>query len=232
MADVNPNQDLRFKEIMKRMIPSGYLFSFIYLSVEICGEGQNNKGFKNILSIGNDLSPAVAFAMLTIVVYVVGVLINFIASWCERHLYKWGCLKRPSQQILNDETDEYKVTGVEKIREEFKDIIVEGYVCEQQAKQIVNTIKGRINRKDNMVEEMYHQSVLARNLLVAQFLECIITAIFDIKIIGIWYLLISSVLIVFFSIEWRRKNFVYMRNIFQEDLKEHKNQNLAETAET
>lgn len=48
MPDVNPNQDLRFKEIMKRMIPSGYLLSFIYLSVEICGDGQDNKDFKDL----------------------------------------------------------------------------------------------------------------------------------------------------------------------------------------
>lgn len=26
MADVNPNQDLRFKEIMKRLIPGAYFY--------------------------------------------------------------------------------------------------------------------------------------------------------------------------------------------------------------
>lgn len=225
MADVNPNQDLRFKEIMKRMIPSGYLFSFIYLSVEISGDGLDNKDFKELLSIGNDLSPAVTFAMLTIVVYVVGVLINYLASLAERSSYKIGLLKRPSQRILNDDTKDYKVEGIEKIREEFKSILFNGIVCEQQAKQIVNTIKGRINRKDNMVEEMYHQSVLARNLLATQFLGCAIIAFFDIKIIGFGYFFISIALIGFFFKEWRRKNFVYMRNIFQEDLRKENNKN-------
>lgn len=31
MADVNPNQDLRFKEIMKRVIPGAYFFSYIFI---------------------------------------------------------------------------------------------------------------------------------------------------------------------------------------------------------
>lgn len=38
MADVNPNQDLRFKEIMKRVIPGAYFF-FIHLHcVEISND--------------------------------------------------------------------------------------------------------------------------------------------------------------------------------------------------
>ena len=41
-----------------------------------------------------------------------------------------------------------------KIREEFKIILFNGIVCEQQAKQIVNTIKGRINRKDSKRPKM------------------------------------------------------------------------------
>lgn len=72
-----------------------------------------------------------------------------------------------------------------KIREEFKSILFNGIVCEQQAKQIVNTIKGRINRKDNMVEEMYHQSVLARNLLAAQFLGCAIIAFLILRLLDL-----------------------------------------------
>ena len=120
MADVNANQGLRFKEIMKRIIPAGHLFTFVYLSEEIAGNGSHeNVCFEKILSLGNDLSDGAKYAMLTIVVYVVGVLINYLASLCERLLYKSGLLKRPSQKILNDDTKEYKVNGIERIREEF-----------------------------------------------------------------------------------------------------------------
>lgn len=80
MADVNPNQDLRFKEIMKRIIPAGYLFSYIYLSIELFSDGGSSESFQNILGLGRGLNDVVSFAMLTILVYVAGFVINYIAS--------------------------------------------------------------------------------------------------------------------------------------------------------
>ena len=219
MADVNANQGLRFKEIMKRVIPGGYLFTFVYLSETWFGNEQESESFVKIMNLGSDLSEGAKYAMLAIVVYVVGVLINYLASLCERLLYKSRLLKRPSQKILNDDTDEYKVNGIERIREEFNDHLFKGVVCQEQAHRIVNIIKGRINRKDNMVEEMYHQSILARNLLSAQIISVLVGLFFNYKVFTMPYIFLCTILSLLFYWEWRRKNFVYMRNIFQEDLK-------------
>lgn len=134
--------------------------------------------------------------------------------------YKSGFINRPSRVILNDDTDNYRVAGVEKIREEFKDKLFNGIVCQKQAYDITNTIKGRISRKDNMVEEMYHQSVLARNLLAAHLFAII--GVFPLchKAYSDYFFwaITLSLGVVFFG-EWRRKNFVYTRNIFQEYLR-------------
>lgn len=219
MADVNANQGLRFKEIMKRVIPGGYLFTFVYLSETWFGNEQESESFVKIMNLGSDLSEGAKYAMLAIVVYVVGVLINYLASLCERLLYKSRLLKRPSQKILNDDTEEYKVNGIERIREEFNDLLFKGVVCQEQAHRIVNIIKGRINRKDNMVEEMYHQSILARNLLGAQIISVLVGLFLNYKVFTMPYIFLCTILSLLFYWEWRRKNFVYMRNIFQEDLK-------------
>ena len=175
--------------------------------------------FVKIMNLGSDLSEGAKYAMLAIVVYVVGVLINYLASLCERLLYKSRLLKRPSQKILNDDTEEYKVNGIERIREEFNDLLFKGVVCQEQAHRIVNIIKGRINRKDNMVEEMYHQSILARNLLGAQIISVLVGLFLNYKVFTMPYIFLCTILSLLFYWEWRRKNFVYMRNIFQEDLK-------------
>ena len=191
----------------------------MYLSETWFGNEQESESFVKIMNLGSDLSEGAKYAMLAIVVYVVGVLINYLASLCERLLYKSRLLKRPSQKILNDDTEEYKVNGIERIREEFNDLLFKGVVCQEQAHRIVNIIKGRINRKDNMVEEMYHQSILARNLLGAQIISVLVGLFLNYKVFTMPYIFLCTILSLLFYWEWRRKNFVYMRNIFQEDLK-------------
>lgn len=225
MADVNPNQDYRFKEIMKRMIPASYFLVLVYVAKHVF-ECEFYDWVPKMDEVFQTLSSNVLYGMLAlVVVYVIGFVMNNLASDIERCLYRWG-LSRPSKLTLAKNArlgeDEVKTIVVDsKIQVPSFDTI-----CQEQAKKIFYFAKDHISRKDNLVEDVYYQSIIARNLLMAHFFAILSVFLLDGvvgKMLSEWFFIFAILGIAFVLWrEWRRKNKLYAHNVFVEYLKEKK----------
>lgn len=219
MADVNPNQDLRFKEIMKRVIPGAYFFSYIYIvwklvtSEPICFKQQ-------LYNVMNNVNDGVEVALWLLVTYIGGFVINSMASFCERNLC-YRLFNRPSKKVLTFGGKD-EIEGADNIIKDSKVCLSFRSISNDESRRILRFVKNHIARKDNLVEEMYHQSIMARNLCMSHFLAMFISYFFVPDLLASsTYVIVSIFLLLIFWKEWRRKNLVYVRNIFTEYLQEN-----------
>lgn len=227
MADVNPNQDLRFKEIMKRVIPASYFLVLLY-SVKTILHCQCWYFVPKVGQVLQTLSSNILYSLLAlVVVYVIGFYINTLASEIERFLYCINLISRPSKKALSNKR-RLKRENVSQIVSDSKVKVPDiDSVCQEQAKKILFFVKDNISRRDNIVEDFYYQSIMARNLFVAHLLASLssfilLQGIID-KIVPNWFLFTVIVLLAICMYrEWRRKNFLYVHNVFVEYLREHK----------
>lgn len=218
MADVNPNQDLRFKEIMKRVIPGAYFFSYIYIvwklvtTEPICFQQQ-------LSNVTNNVNNGVEVALWLLVTYIGGFVINSMASFFERNLC-YRLFNRPSKKILTFGGKD-EIEGADNIIKDSKVRLSFRSITNDEARCILRFVKNHIARKDNLVEEMYHQSIMARNLCMSHFLAMFISYFFVPNLLASsTYVIVSIFLLLIFWKEWRRKNLVYVRNVFTEYLQE------------
>lgn len=223
MADVNPNQDFRFKEIMKRIIPASYFMILVYFSKHVL-ECEFYEWVPKMNEVFKTLSSNILYGMLAlVVVYVLGFVMNNLASNIERLLYRCG-ISRPSRLVLSK--------GHRLSEENVKTIVADSKIivpaldaiCQEQAKKIFNFVKDHVSRKDNLVEDFYYQSIIARNLLTAHLFAAISISLLENvkeKMLSEWFFFVVflGVGIVLWC-EWRRKNRLYAHNIFVEYLKE------------
>lgn len=225
MADVNPNQDLRFKEIMRRMLPSAYMMFYVFVAWKLT-DTQLSKFGQSIMNITVDMGGWIRFSFLVVATYMMGYVINILASFLERNIvYDLFQISRPSMNVLNGK-GHYIVSSVHKIvQDSGVKTDTNGEVCQKQASDILRFVKGKIKRRDNLVEDMYYQSILARNLLCAHVIGVVLVFVLTIGLkccILAAFLIVSIFLFVLFWKEWRRKNSVYVRNIFEEYLNKDK----------
>lgn len=220
MADVNPNQDLRFKEIMKRLIPGAYFYVYIFICYKLWNSGKT-ASLESLTHVMDGLQGSVQLALWIMIVYMSGFVLNNLASIFERTLYKIG-FNRPSRLVLTKNGSDW-IDGADKIIEASKVMLSDGEVCQEQAKHILDFAKRNISRKDNLVEEMYHHSIMARNILCSHILGFFASLYLIPQISSSCMFILASLLlsIVYYK-EWRRKNIVYVQNIFVEYLVEHK----------
>lgn len=225
MADVNPNQDLRFKEIMRRMLPGSYIMLFVYVSCKLTEFSMSSFGQK-LMNLTDGMGDWVRFSFLMVAVYFIGYVVNILASLMERKIvYKIFKIHRPSRDILNGD-GHYQVSNPKRIiKEAGVKTDTSGKVAQRQAFEVLRYVKSQISRRDNLVEDMYYQCIMARNLLCAHLIANVVFFIFcdvDRCCARCIFLLTSALLLVLFWHEWRRKNFVYVRNVFEEYLKRNK----------
>lgn len=218
MADVNPNQDLRFKEIMKRVIPGAYFFSYIYIvwklvtSEPICFKQQ-------LYNVMNNVNDGVEVALWLLVTYIGGFVINSMASFWERNLC-YRLFNRPSKKVLTFGGKD-EIEGADNVIKDSKVLLSFRSITNDESRCVLRFVKNNIARKDNLVEEMYHQSIMARNLCMSHFLAMFISYFFVPDLLASsTYVIVSIFLLLIFWKEWRRKNLVYVRNIFTEYLQE------------
>lgn len=218
MADVNPNQDLRFKEIMKRVIPGAYFFSYIYIvwklvtSEPICFKQQ-------LYNVMNNVNDGVEVALWLLVTYIGGFVINSMASFWERNLC-YRLFNRPSKKVLTFGGKD-EIEGADNVIKDSKVRLSFRSITNDESRCVLRFVKNNIARKDNLVEEMYHQSIMARNLCMSHFLAMFISYFFVPDLLASsTYVIVSIFLLLIFWKEWRRKNLVYVRNIFTEYLQE------------
>ena len=92
----------RFQEIMKMVVPGFLLIIFIKLfnsayGIELYGE------VGNVINRLQPLSDTLIVVVLPFIAFIIGYLVNMVASFCERYSYKLKIIDRPSHKLLKKE---------------------------------------------------------------------------------------------------------------------------------
>lgn len=173
--------------------------------------------FRPVFDILNNItSSALASIVLFAVPFVnflVGYLLNYIASELEYIAYKYK-FPRPSRIFLNKESKRYFINDLDSLKRKLG-IPFNERVDNDLSNQFFTKAKQKIVKND--LDSYYFKSAFGRNLLCAQILliiACVIalflrcTLVFTVYI-GLYELLFF---ILFFN-SWRRNNIVYVKYI-------------------
>lgn len=209
----------RFQEIMKMVVPGFLLIIFISLfnsayQIELYGEiGKVSKSIKPI-------PDTIMVVVLPFVAFLVGYIVNMLASFGERYSYKWKIIDRPSHKLLKKETlftkeQRKKLVGLINHPDEYN-------ICREQAGHIFKKVK-EIHKKSHDVDEFYYQSIMARNILgaytIGLFYGVITVIVKDITFgeYG-WLWGVSVFLWICLYLQWGRNNKTYARRLISEYL--------------
>ena len=178
--------------------------------------GQVGKIVKSIKPIPN----TVLVVVVPFVAFIIGYIVNMVASFCERYSYKWKIIDRPSHKLLMNEkmfTKEQRLKLISLINH--KD---EYNICRKQAGLIFTKVKDTHQRSHD-VDEFYYQSVMARNILGAYSIGMIYGVIMVFRrnlAFGDygWLWFASAVLLFCLFKQWVRNNKTYARKLLSEYL--------------
>ena len=149
MADVNPNQDLRFKEIMKRVIPGASFFSYIFIVWKLVTTEPIY--FQQQLSnVTNNVNDGVEVALWLLVTYIGGFVINSMASFWERNLC-YRLFNRPSKKVLTFGGKD-EIEGADNIIKDSKVRLSFRSITNDESRCVLRFVKNHIVRKDNLVK--------------------------------------------------------------------------------
>lgn len=211
---------------MKMVVPGFLLIIIIVLfnsayNIELYG--QVGKVAKSIKSIPN----TVLVVVLPFVAFIIGYLVNMVASFCERYSYKWKILDRPSHKLLKNETmftkeQRQKLISLIGHKDEYN-------ICREQAGLIFKKVK-EICKRSHDVDEFYYQSVMARNILGAYGIGIFYGVIMMFRKNLVfsdysWLWLLSIVLLFCLFKQWVRNNKTYARRLLSEYLSSGNNGN-------
>lgn len=172
---------------------------------------------QQLSNVTNNVNDGVEVALWLLVTYIVGFVINSMASFWERNVC-YRLFNRSSKKVLTFGGKD-EIEGADNIIKDSKVCLSFRSISNDESRRILRFVKNHIARKDNLVEEMYHQSIMARNLCMSHFLAMFISYFFVPNLLASsTYVIVSIFLLLIFWKEWRRKNLVYVRNIFTEYL--------------
>ena len=139
----------RFQEIMKMVVPGFLLIIFIKLfnsayGIELYGE------VGNVINRVQPLSNTLLVLVLPFVAFIIGYLVNMVASFCERKSYEFYIIDRPSHKLLKNEkmfSKEQRLKLVSLINhpDEYN-------ICRKQAGLIFKKVK-EIHQRSHDVDE-------------------------------------------------------------------------------
>ncbi len=209
----------RFQEIMKMVVPGFLLIIFISLfnsayQIELYGEiGKVSKNIKPI-------PDTIMVVVLPFVAFLVGYIVNMLASFGERCSCKWKIIDRPSHKLLKKETlftkeQRKKLVGLINHPDEYN-------ICREQAGQIFKKVK-EIHKGSHDVDEFYYQAIMARNILGSYTIGLfygVITVIVNNITFGEygWLWGVSVFLWICLYLQWGRNNKTYARRLISEYL--------------
>lgn len=209
----------RFQEIMKMVVPGFLVIIFIAIfnsayEVELYGEiGKLAKHIK-------PLPQPVLVVVLPFVAFIIGYLVNMIASFCERYSYKLNIIDRPSHKLLKKETmftkeQRMKLVSLINHPDEYN-------ICRKQAGLIFKKVK-EIHQRSHDVDEFYYQSVMARNIFGSYsigMLYGVVTIFCKNLTFGEygWLWMFCVVLWLCLFLQWERNNKTYVRRLLSEYL--------------
>jgi hypothetical protein len=204
---------------MKMVVPGFLLIIIIVLfnsAYDIELYGQVGKVAKSVKPLPNN----VLVVVLPFVAFIIGYLINMVASFSERYSYKWRIIDRPSHKLLKNEkmytkAQRQKLIALIGHKDEYN-------ICREQAGLIFKKVK-EIHKRSHDVDEFYYQSVMARNILGAYSIGMLYSIAMmtrkDLSLSEYGWLWIFSVVLWFCLYwQWCRNNKTYARRLLAEYL--------------
>lgn len=147
--------------------------------------------------------------------YIIGYLLNVIASGFERYLYEKEWLKRPSLHVLQKWDKEYYIKDCDYI---FKTLGFTNTFSSENTRLAFRKAKMSIKWNDVM-DNFYLQSIIARNILVAHLVVTVACAV--VLIINLsWTMCVTMIILALITrclfLNWRRRSFLYVERVFAE----------------
>ncbi len=207
--------EFRYNEIIIWLIPGLYLLCLVCLFV--LSPFMDNIDFQSCFELLKQLPDGVATSatvfFIPFVSFVMGYLINYIASQGEYWLYCCKYFKRPSRIILEGKTRRYKIVDKKKLLMKLGRGPYALY-SNSEANDMLSKAKQSVDISS--LDTYYFKSILGRNLLCAQVLF-IVGLIFDYFLLrqsDLTIMTISAVAGLLFFASWRRNCKIYVRHIF------------------
>lgn len=198
----------RWQETMKILIPGFYILSSIGMGY-FCTHYQIDKDMCESI---NKIS-AILIMLILLGAFIVGYINEIISGGLEYILYCCG-LPRPSRLVLNKSFKRFSIEKISDLRHKLQ-LPETGFI--DNAKAAKGLAQAKQATETDKYQELYYQSVLARNLFFGHMFSSVLLTI----IIGCsWTLLLLILIIaVLFCWQWWKMNLVYVKKIFTEYLK-------------
>lgn len=204
----------KFQDILKIVIPGLYLafpISVVIYMTDSDGQYVPNE-LLNMLK--TPFANAIA-VFLPFGGYIIGYLLNVVASGLERFAYEKEWLKRPSLHVLQKWDKEYYVKDSECI---FKTLGLTKTFSSENTRLAFRKAKMRIKWND-VIDNFYLQSIIARNILMAHIIviiACAVVLIIDASCAMSVTMIILALIAWCLFLNWRRKSFLYVERVFAE----------------
>lgn len=204
----------KFQDILKIVIPGLYLAFAISVVIYMTDSDGQYVPTELLNMLKTPFANAIA-VFLPFGGYIIGYLLNVIASGFERYLYEKEWLKRPSLHVLQKWDKEYYVKDCDYI---FKTLGFTNTFSSENTRLAFRKAKMSIKWNDVM-DNFYLQSIIARNILVAHLVVTVACAV--VLIINLsWTMCVTMIILALITrclfLNWRRRSFLYVERVFAE----------------
>ena len=204
----------KFQDILKIVIPGLYLAFAISVVIYMTDSDGQYVPTELLNMLKTPFANAIA-VFLPFGGYIIGYLLNVIASGFERYLYEKEWLKRPSLHVLQKWEKGYYVKDCDYI---FKTLGFTNTFSSENTRLAFRKAKMSIKWNDVM-DNFYLQSIIARNILVAHLVVTVACAV--VLIINLsWTMCVTMIILALITrclfLNWRRRSFLYVERVFAE----------------
>lgn len=204
----------KFQDILKIVIPGLYLAFAISVVIYMTDSDGQYVPTELLNMLKTPFANAIA-VFLPFGGYIIGYLLNVIASGFERYLYEKEWLKRPSLHVLQKWDKEYYIKDCDYI---FKTLGFTNTFSSENTRLAFRKAKMSIKWNDVM-DNFYLQSIIARNILVAHLVVTVACAV--VLIINLsWTMCVTMIILALITrclfLNWRRRSFLYVERVFAE----------------
>lgn len=204
----------KFQDILKIVIPGLYLAFAISVVIYMTDSDGQYVPTELLNMLKTPFANAIA-VFLPFGGYIIGYLLNVIASGFERYLYEKEWLKRPSLHVLQKWDKEYYVEDCDYI---FKTLGFTNTISSENTRLAFRKAKMSIKWNDVM-DNFYLQSIIARNILVAHLVVTVACAVVSIINLS-WTKCVTMIILALIArclfLNWRRRSFLYVERVFAE----------------
>ena len=207
--------EFRYNEIITWLIHGLYLLCLLSLLVipPFIDVNEISAYLNMIKEIPDGIVTSAALFFIPFVSFVIGYLINYIASQFEFWMYKFDLLKRPSRILLSGKSERYKLADLNSILNRLR-YTSDSSLTNKVANDLL--IKAKQTVDICSLDTYYFKTVFGRNLLCSQIFVTLglIYDYFHFDNSALISQIISLVAVWFFFTSWRRNSKIYVKNIF------------------